>query len=420
MLNNCLLHTNPSHFNSFTNPMQQPERKEKSGPLVGIRILDLTRLLPGPLGTMLMADMGADVIKIENPAQPDYVRMFPPHIKGESANYLAYNRSKRSMSLNYTTEEGRRIFWELVKTADVVVEQFRPGFLDKIGIGYSNAKTVNPQIIYVSVTGYGQTGPYAHLAGHDLNYIAYAGVLGSTGKAGQAPEIPGVQLADIAGGSYMSVIATLAALQARSHTGVGQHVDVAMTDAVMPLLTVSYAIYGATNYAIPRGMLPLSGGAVHYQVYACADGKYVALGTLEPKFWHKFCDLVQKPEWKPFVIPNPTALKDQKTEVAALFAQQSQLYWLELGMEHDLLISPVHDIPDLEQDPHLQARQMVVEVEHPKAGIMKQIGVPLKFSDTPAAVAWAAPTMGEDTATLLAELGINEAQMEELKGQKII
>ena len=381
------------------------DRATTTGPLLGIRILDLTRLLPGPLGTMMMADMGADVIKIENPESPDYVRAFPPYLNGESANYLAFNRSKRSLVLNYNTTEGQKKFFDLVKTADVVMEQFRPGFLDKIGIGYEAARAVNSRIIYVSVTGYGQTGPYAHLAGHDLNYIAHAGVLGMTGdNPAQAPAVPGVQIADIAGGSYMSVIGTLAALQARTRTGVGQHVDVSMTDGAMPLLSAVYALH-AGGQDVQRGTAPLSGGIVNYGVYACQDQKYVALGTLEPKFWVKFCALVQKPDWASFILPKNTAERaDFKAQIGTLFATQPQQYWAELGLTHDLLISPVYDLEDLENDPHLQARQMILTQEHPRAGSFKTIGIPIKFSGTPAAPAWPAPAMGEDTAAILASI----------------
>lgn len=381
-------------------------RKPQTGPLQGIRILDLTRLLPGPLGTMLMADMGAEVIKIEDPNAPDYVRVFPPFVGGESVNYLAYNRSKKSMLLDYKSEEGKTIFLDLVKTADVVIEQFRPNYLEKWGIDYPKARLVNPNIIYVSVTGYGQTGPYAHLAGHDLNYISYAGVLGITGEKDSAPIIPGVQLADIAGGSYMSVIATLAALHARTQTGVGQHVDVSMTDAVMPLLSVSYGIYAATNQAPQRGTLPLSGGMPNYGIYECKDKKYVALGTLEPKFWGKFCDLTHKPDWKMFMLPqNDEQLHSFKNLIGSLFLEQNQNEWVSFGLQHDLLISPVYGLEDLENDPHLQARKMIIETEHPKAGKLKSIGVPLKFSETEAHPAWAAPTLGEDTEDILRELG---------------
>lgn len=386
--------------------MKKTSRIPQTGPLQGIRILDLTRLLPGPLGTMLMADMGAEVIKIEDPNAPDYVRVFPPFVGGESVNYLAYNRSKKSMLLDYKSEEGKTIFLDLVKAADVVIEQFRPNYLEKWGIDYPKARLVNPNIIYVSVTGYGQTGPYAHLAGHDLNYISYAGVLGITGEKDSAPIIPGVQLADIAGGSYMSVIATLAALHARTQTGVGQHVDVSMTDAVMPLLSVSYGIYAATNQAPQRGTLPLSGGMPNYGIYECKDKKYVALGTLEPKFWGKFCDLTHKPDWKMFMLPqNDEQLQSFKNLIGSLFLEQNQNEWVSFGLQHDLLISPVYGLEDLENDPHLQARKMIIETEHPKAGKLKSIGVPLKFSETEARPAWAAPTLGEDTEDILRELG---------------
>mgnify|MGYP002777673502 CR=1 FL=1 len=382
-----------------------PDRKPATGPLVGLRILDLTRLLPGPLGTMLMADMGAEVIKVENPSSPDYVRSFPPYLNGESANYLSFNRSKKSVLLDYTTPEGRETFLQLVQTADVVVEQFRPGFLDRLGIGYEAAKAAKTDIIYVSVTGYGQTGPYAHLAGHDLNYMGIAGVLGLTGEAGGPPVIPGVQMADIAGGSYMTVVATLAAVYARQQTGQGQHVDVSMTDAVMPLLSVSYALFSGMRQAIPRGMLPLSGGLANYNVYPCQDGNYLAVGTLEPKFWQRFCEVIDRPDWLPLMLPGePDRILQARQTVEELFLTEPLAHWVALGLQHDLPLTPVYDLPDLENDPHLQARQMIITQEHPKAGPFKSIGVPLKFSVTPARPAWPAPLLGEDTEAVLREI----------------
>ena len=386
-----------------------PDRKPTTGPLVGLRILDLTRLLPGPLGTMLMADMGAEVIKIERPDSPDYVRVFPPHINGESANYIAFNRSKRSVFLDYQTTGGRDKFLDLVKTADVVVEQFRPGYLDTLGIGYETARAINPRIIYVSVTGFGQTGPYAHLAGHDLNYLALSGVLGLTGaNPAEVPAIPGVQVADIAGGSYMSVVATLAALYARERTGEGQHVDVSMTDAVMPLLSAVYASYAGTNGELPgRGELPLSGGLPNYGVYRCqkrADkpNEYVALGTLEPKFWQKFCRLIDKPDW--MELPQTLAqVAELKRQIQVVFLEKDRDEWARFGVQHDIPITPVYGLSELETDPHLMAREMIVTQEHPVAGPFRSIGLPLKFSATPAQPAWLAPRLGEDTDDVLAK-----------------
>ncbi|RYF73880.1 MAG: CoA transferase [Cytophagaceae bacterium] len=387
-------------------------RKPATGPLCGLRILDLTRLLPGPLGTMLMADMGAEVIKIENPNSPDYVRMFPPHINGESVNYLAYNRSKKSVLLDFTTEEGREAFLKLIDTADVLVEQFRPGQLDRLGLGYAAVHTRNPQLIYVSVTGYGQTGPYAHLAGHDLNYLGLSGVLSLTGEPDQAPVMSGVQLADIAGGSYGCVMATLAAVYARQQTGEGQHVDVSMTDCVMPLLSVAYAMFAGTGTVPERGRMPLSGGQPNYGVYQCRDEvnpdtgnavtRYVALGTLEPKFWKKFCAVTNRPDWLGFMLPQEPAQVDQcRRQIQALISERTQSDWVQFGVEHDLLITPVLTLDQLADDPHLRARQMIVTQQHAVAGPVTGVGVPIKFSATPAQPAWPAPLLGADTADMV-------------------
>ena len=205
-------------------------------PLTGIKILDLSRLLPGPLATQMLADMGAEIIKIEDLNSPDYIRFFPPFVDDDSALYLSLNRNKRSIALNLKSQEGKELFFALVKSADVVVEQFRPGVLEKMGMGYSQAKAINPKIIYVSITGFGQTGPYAQKAGHDLNYIAMSGLLANIGTK-ERPVIPGVQIADVSG-SYAAVSGCLAALLQRSKTGEGQHVDISMTESAMPFATL--------------------------------------------------------------------------------------------------------------------------------------------------------------------------------------
>lgn len=394
-------------------------------PLEGIKILDLSRLLPGPLATMFMADMGAEVIKIENPTQPDYVRNFPPVYEAEgkefSANYLAFNRSKKSLTLDYTQPEGREIFWKLVQTADVVVEQFRPGYLDKLGIGYKEAQKINEKIIYVSITGYGQTGPYSHLAGHDLNYLSYSGILGLIGEAGKAPTLPAVQLADIAGGSYMAIIGTLAALQARTHTHKGQHVDISMTEGVMPLLIVPFTHYQATKQAQKRGETPLSGAFPNYNVYMCKDGKYISLATLEPKFWIKFCNVVQKPEFLGFAMPQePKQMQANKATLQAFFLSEEREYWLKLSQEHDLLISPIYEIDEIEQDKHLQERNMFIKMQHPQIGEIFSLSFPIKFSATPAMPQNIAPELGADTQKILQEIGFSHAEIEKLVSLNIV
>lgn len=399
-------------------PQSIPSRKPTQGPLVGLRILDLTRLLPGPLATMMMADMGAEVIKIEDPDDPDYIRNFPPMVGKDSAFYLSLNRSKRSLSLNMRSEEGKKIFLDLVKTADVVIEQFRPGVLDKSGIGYQAANEVNPKIIYVSITGYGQTGPYAQRAGHDLNYIAYSGVLGNIGTK-EKPIIPAPQLADVAGGSYAAVNACLAALFARNTTGQGQHVDISMTDAVMPLTSLIYAEHSA-GVKVDRNSFSLSGSRANYNVYKCEDDKFIALGALEPKFWNGFCDMVQKPEWKDRIIDEGEKAEELIQQVSQLVLTKTRDEWVATAEGHDICLAPILEMDELKDNEQLKAREMVYEMETANGERLKTIGVPLKFSNTQAKPAWAAPNLGEDNEAILAELGISQEKITSLKERRVI
>ncbi|CAN5422938.1 hypothetical protein BH09BAC1_BH09BAC1_15480 [soil metagenome] len=384
-------------------------RKPQQGPLVGIKILDMSRLLPGPLATMMLADMGAEVIKIEDPASPDQIRNFPPFIGDTAAYYLAINRSKRSLALNYNTDEGRKILYSLVKEADVLVEQFRPGVMGKIGLGYEKLKTINPRLIYVSITGYGQTGPWAQEAGHDLNYIARAGLLGITGTTDDQPIIPGGQIADIAGGSYMAMNAILAALWSRERTKQGQQVDVSMMDAVMPISTFAFARSQADGQRVKASGHELSGKLANYNVYKCADGLHVALGALEPKFWQSFCTAVDKPEWEQGLMLEGEVLETLKEEVRRLFATRTQTEWLALSHQYDFCLSAVLAMDELEKQEHIQHRQMIVN-QHTADGFnYKAIGIPLKFSETPGAISWPAPVLGADTLAILREVGFDES-----------
>ncbi len=283
-------------YDATTLPASE-NRQPTSGPLMGITVVDFTRLLPGPVATMMMADMGAEVIKVEDPDAPDYIRNFAPFKNGQAAYYTALNRSKKSLAINYRQNAGRDALMKVIAKADMLVEQFRPGVMAQMGLGYEQLKAINPRLVYVSLTGYGQDGPYAQRAGHDLNYIALSGLLGVTGTPGQ-PTIPGGQIADVAGGGYMTLSACLAALLSRNQTGEGQHVDVAMMDASMPLVSLAYAEYDALGEASGRSNHQLSGRLANYNVYATADGEFMALGALEPKFWNLFCDAVQQPDWK--------------------------------------------------------------------------------------------------------------------------
>ena len=395
-------------------------RPTKKGPLAGVRILDFTRLLPGPMATMFLADMGADVIKIEDPDSPDYIRDFEPRSNGMSILYLSLNRSKRSLALNYLSAEGKQTILDLVKTADVLVEQFRPGIMQQLGLGYDALKQINPKLIYVSITGYGQQSNMAMAAGHDLNYIAIAGALGITGIQSGAPVIPGFQLADIAGGSYMAMNAVMAALYQREKTGKGDWVDVSMTDAALPLSALQFAYQQGTKKGIGRGEYELSGGLANYNVYKCADGKYIALGSLEPKFWNKFCARAGKPEWQTEFVKKGEALEDLKRDVAAFFVTKTRSEWVDFFKQDDICLTVINELDELEHDPYLNQRGMFVQNEHPSVGKYKTINQPLKFKETTFDNNWNAPELGSDSASILKELNYTETDIANLLQKGIV
>jgi alpha-methylacyl-CoA racemase len=389
-------------------------RKPQQGPLKGIRVLDLTRLLPGPLATQMLADMGAEVIKIEDPKAPDYARFMPPQHGPLGVSYLALNRSKKSLCINLSSSEGKQIFHQLLETADIVVESFRPGVLAKMGLDYELAKKIKHDIIYVSVTGYGQTGPYKSKAGHDINYLGYAGVLGISGSK-EAPSKSGVQIADIAGGSYPAVIGCLSALLARNSTGEGQHVDVAMVDCALPFMSFYMAEALNTGKVYQREEHPLAGAVPNYNIYPCKDGKWIALGSLEPKFWMGFCNLVGKPEWASRIM-DPAL----KSELTVFFQTKDRDEWISLCAGADICLTPILNIDELENEPHHRERDMFIEMEHPVYGKLKGINQPIKFSNTPSQVAWAPPLAGEDNSGILEELGYSAHDILQLEKAGIL
>ena len=391
---------------------------KRKGPLSGIRILDLTQLYPGPLATMMLADMGADVVRLEHPSRPDNVHLLPPFIGKESAAYLTLNRSKRSLALDTGKQEGRKVFFDLVRTADVVMEQFRPGVLNKIGIGYEQAIRFNPRIIYVSITGFGQNGPYKQMAGHDINYISLAGLLSHVKKGGERV-LPGFQTADVVGGGYMGVIACMAALWHREKTGKGQSVDVSMTDSIMPMLTLQLAQYWGSQES-DEIMNPFDGSFPFYGVYECADGKHVSLGALEQKFWTGFCQMADRPEWLPLQFATGDEKRKVREEIAGFFKTQSRDEWLKLAEVHDVCLSSIHEMEDLEKDPQLQARQMIIETEHESGLKLKGVGIPIKFSESKPCAPEPAPAVGQHSIEILKEVGYSEERIEELLEKGIV
>jgi crotonobetainyl-CoA:carnitine CoA-transferase CaiB-like acyl-CoA transferase len=391
-------------------------------PLEGIKILDLTRLLPGPYGTMLLGDLGAEVIKIEEPERGDYARWNPPQINGVGSRHLLLNRNKKSLTLNLKDLEGKAVLRRMVEQgADVLIEQFRPGVMDRLGVGYKDLEKVNPRIIYCSLTGYGQDGPYRDLAGHDLNYIGIAGVLGLTGQKGGSPVIPGIQIADLVGGGLYAVIGILSALMARQKTGRGQYVDISMLDGVVSLLPDSAALYFAEGKAPRAGERRLGGGLPQYQVYQTQDEKYLAVGALEEKFWANLCRLIGKLEWGE-KIPGEgePRCEEIQGELARIFRTKTQKEWLGLLMDEDTCVTAVQSLDEVFSDPHVRSRQMLVETTHPKAGRVRQIGVPIKFSETPGEIRRPAPEIGEHTEEILGELGYAQEEIDRLRKMGVI
>ncbi len=387
------------------------------GPLKGFRILDLTRLLPGPLATMMLADMGAEVIKIEDPDNPDYVRDFPPMLEETSAFYLSLNRNKKSLALNYSVEEGMHLLLGLAKTADVIVEQFRPGVMERMGLGFKTLKAVNPKIVFVSISGYGQTGPYAQRASHDLNYIGLAGLLATTTDEHGKPVIPGGQIADVGGGSYMAVNAVLAALLNVQRTGKGNHVDVSMTDGVLPFTLLQQAATAANKTGFVAHEYDLAGKLANYNVYQTSDERWMALGALEPKFWDRFCEVVNHQEWKTRMLDEGEELKNLKAEVQQLFSTQSCKYWTNIGLMHDICLTPILDLHELPNDPNIRTRNTLRINQKTNA---LSVATPLKFSGFSETAGWKAPSLGADTRQVLKQFGYSEEQIEKYIHQNIV
>lgn len=363
-----------------------------SAPLEGIRILDLTRLLPGPYCSLMLADMGADVIKIEEPGPGDYVRAMNPDL------FKMLNRNKRGLALNLRDDGDRAKFLQLVRTADVVLEGFRPGVMDKLGAGYEACKAENPAIVFAAISGYGQDGPYRDWPGHDINYCGYSGLLHQTGKPGQTPNPISFQIADLAGGALTGAIGILAAVIRAQRSGEGAMVDVSMTDNTYMLQVAQLASFNARGVP-PRGGDILTGGLPNYRVYECADGKFMALGALEPKFWQAFCAAVQRPDLaKMPLAPGPSGEKIA-AELIDLFKTKSRDEWAQQLVDKGACATPILDPAEAVQDPHARARGLVFEVDG-----KTQYRTPIRISGHDFRIERAAPKLGEHNAEILAEI----------------
>ncbi len=378
-------------------------------PLAGIRVLDLSRLLPGPYCSMVLADFGADVIKVEDTDHGDYMREMP----GMAGAFASLNRNKRSLALNLKERAGQEVFYRLAQTADVVLEGFRPGVAARLGIDYPTLQKHNPRLIYCSLTGYGQTGPRSGRAGHDINYMALAGALDLTGDAGGPPVVPGVQVADLGGGAMWALAGILVALLARQQTGEGQHIDVAMLDGVIgwQVLAASALFTGG---ALPgRGTGVLNGSYACYRIYQTSDGGYLSLGALEPKFWAAFCQRLGRPDLiaRQFV-PAP-GQGEVVAEVQRILLTGTRQHWVDFFAGVDCCLEPVLNLAEVFADGHVQARGM--EVANPAGTGGSLLAVPVKLSATPGAVRSPAPGWGEDSAYVLAAAGFSSEEITALQ-----
>jgi alpha-methylacyl-CoA racemase len=404
-------------------------------PLEGIRVLDLSRLLPGGFCSLLLADFGADVLKVEDTGQGDYIRWAPPYYQGaedsaKSAMFLSLNRNKRSIRIDLKSEAGREVLLRLVREYDVVLESFRPGVLDRLGVGYERLREENPGLVYCAISGYGQTGPKRDASGHDMNYLGLIGLLGLTGGGdemgghgvGGHPIQSAGQIADLGGGALMAAFGILAALRerdgasarddrsAQAGSGEGQFVDVSMADGALSWLAMVAGQYFADGVVPKRGQQLLAGSVICYRPYECADG-WVSLGALEPKFWQAFCDGVGRPDLSACAFEPPDSASH--AEVAAIFRERTRDQWRAFASEHDCCLEPVLGLDEALESDLVAAREMVVELAQPGAERpVKLLGVPIKLSRTPGDAARApGPELGQHTDAILAAAGYSPDEL---------
>lgn len=363
-------------------------------PLEDIRVLDLSRLLPGAFCTQLFADFGAEVIKIEEPEKGDYERWYEPKQGEYSAIFNSLNRNKKSITLNLKNDVDRETFIELVKTADILIESFRPGVMDRLGVGYEKLKQVNPSLIYCAITGFGQTGPYRHIAAHDINYISYAGLMNFQSTDENIPMPPATQIADIGGGSLMAAVGTLIAFIHQGKTGKGQFVDISMTDGVVSWLQTLIPNYLAGEN-VDKHNNPFTGGKASYYVYETSDSRYLAVGAPEPRFWKDFCEGIGRTDFVALLHGDSSTQEMLKNEIQKIIKEKSLHEWLRIFKDSDSCVSPVLTFDELVNDPQVIDRKMIIEVEDEQLGKVKQIGFPIKLSDTPGQVRTLAPRLGE-------------------------
>lgn len=391
-------------------------------PLEGIKILDLSRLAPGPFCSMLLGDMGADVLLVEAPPEGKMGAVAVLGRGGDAEKAAAYNilaRNKRSIVLNLREQEAREIFYQLADEADVVLEGFRPGVVKRLGVDYDTLIKRNPRLVYCSLSGFGQTGPYSNLVGHDINYISVGGALGMIGWPGQPPAIPVNVIADFAGGGLHAAYGILLALLARERNGKGQYVDIAMSDGALGLLASFAGGVLAGGESPGRGTNLLNGSVPHYNVYECSDGGWISIGSLEPHFFVNLCKTLGCEQFIPHQY-DPSKRDEIKAYFTQKFKEKSRDEWFRILSETDICAGPIYSLKEALDDPHNRARGMVVEVDHPTLGKIPHLGIATKLSETPGKVRTTAPLPGQHTDDVLASIGKDAAAVADLRARGVV
>ncbi len=387
--------------------------------LSGVRVLDLSLQLPGPFCTMMMADYGADVVKIDEPS-PRARNPFAAEDPGTGPLDRYLNRGKKSVTLNLKSAEGQEIFRKMATTADVVVEGFRPGVVKRLGVDYETLSAANPGLVYCSISGYGQTGPMRDVAGHDVNYLSYAGVLGLSGRPEDPPSLLPVQVGDVYGGSMMALSGILMALLSRQRTGKGAWIDISMTDGSVASLAIPASNLLGGGIPQERGALPLAGMLPCYDAYRCADGGYVSLGGLEPWFWKKLVTRLGREDFDELQYAAGESAEGVRRDLQAIFLGKTRDEWIRLFEGEDVCISPVLSLDEAMSHPNTVARRMVVDVGSPLGGTEPQLGLPIKIAGEEERAPGRAPRLGEHDDPVLEELGYSGEEIAGLRARGVI
>ncbi|MCE9501759.1 MAG: CoA transferase [Leptospira sp.] len=392
----------------------------KTGPLKGIRVVDLSLLLPGPFCSMYLGDLGAEVIKVENPRAYDGTRAMFKNEEGFSGTFFMINRNKKAITLNLKKKKAKEILFKLLETADILLEGFRPNALDEMGIGYDVLKLKFPRLIYCGISGYGATGPYRDLAGHDGNYLALTGVMDQLGLKDSPPALAGIQIADIGGGTLTALVSILAALYSREKTGKGQKLDISMMESSLQFLSLYAGIYLSTKKSPERGNEVLSGKLPNYNIYKTKEGRFVFLGALEERFFRTFLRQIGEEkilEELPPIEENFTKLKEK---LIHYFSGKTLKDLEPLFLNADCCLSPVNNLEEVFNDPHLKARGMIFDLDHPLFGKIPQFASPFRFSDTPCSYDLNPPEHGEHNKEIYNSIGFSTEEISALQKERVI